>query len=240
MTTPAPAEPVILITGATGALGRLTAAAFAPSGARLGLAGRDPGVLAELAADVGAPDDRWSPAVGDLRTQEGAAAAVGMVIERFGRVDIAVHLVGGWVGGTSIVDLDPDELRGMLDQHVWSTFHLARAVVPGMTERGWGRIVAVTSAFTANPSAHSASYIAAKSAQEAILRVLAREVAGAGVTVNTVAVRAIDAAHARETAPTRSNAGWTTPEEIVEAIRFLCSDGAAAINGARIPLDGRT
>jgi NAD(P)-dependent dehydrogenase (short-subunit alcohol dehydrogenase family) len=59
------------------------------------------------------------------------------------------------------------------------------------------------------------------------------------VTVNMVAVRAIDVQHARERDPSPKNASWTTPEEVVATFRFLCSDEAAAINGARIPLDGR-
>ncbi|HEY7130697.1 MAG TPA: hypothetical protein VH440_00520, partial [Candidatus Limnocylindrales bacterium] len=62
---------------------------------------------------------------------------------------------------------------------------------------------------------------------------------GSGVTVNLVAARAIDAEHLRDREPSPKNAAWTTPEEIVATFRFLASDEAAAINGARIPLDGR-
>ena len=60
------------------------------------------------------------------------------------------------------------------------------------------------------------------------------------MTVNLVAMRAIDEKHERETAPSPKNASWTTPEEAAATILYLCSDAAAAINGARIPLDGRT
>ena len=164
---------------------------------------------------------------------------VGAVTERFGRVDIVLHLVGGFVPAAPITELDPDELRFMLDQHLWSTLHIARAVVPGMVERGWGRILAVTSFTTVSIPARAAIYSTTKAAQETLLRVLAKEVAATGVTVNTVAVRAIDAEHVREHEPSPKNASWTTPEEVVATFRFLCSDDAAAINGARIPLDGR-
>jgi NAD(P)-dependent dehydrogenase (short-subunit alcohol dehydrogenase family) len=82
-------------------------------------------------------------------------------------------------------------------------------------------------------------YAASKIAQETLLRILAKEVAGTGVTVNLAAVRQIDAEHARDREPSPKNAAWTTPEELVAAFRFLCSDDAAMINGARIPLDGR-
>ncbi|HET7704206.1 MAG TPA: SDR family oxidoreductase, partial [Candidatus Limnocylindrales bacterium] len=91
-----------------------------------------------------------------------------------------------------------------------------------------------------NAPAGSGPYAAAKGAQEILLRSLAKEVGGRGVTVNLVAVRAIDEKRERETAPSTKNASWTTPDEIAATIRYLCSDEAAAINGARIPLDGRT
>jgi NAD(P)-dependent dehydrogenase (short-subunit alcohol dehydrogenase family) len=71
------------------------------------------------------------------------------------------------------------------------------------------------------------------------LRTLAREVAGDGITVNVIAVRKIDVDHEREANPSPKNAAWTTPEEIAATMRFLCSDDAAAITGARIALDGR-
>ncbi len=230
---------VVLITGATGPAGRAAAAAFAADGARLGLAGRDGGRLDALARELGLVDGAWVRAVGDLADESASRAAVQAVADRFGRVDVLLHLVGGWSGGTALADLATDDLALMLDRHVWSTFHIARAVVPGMVERGWGRIVAVTSTTVDPPGPRIAAYASAKAAQETMLRVLAREVAGSGVTVNLIAVKAIDADRTRETAPTAKNAGWTTPEEIVETMGYLCSGGAAAVNGARIPLDGR-
>lgn len=235
----APTDPVILITGATGRLGRVVAATFAADGARLGLVGTDPGRLATMAAELALADARWAPGTGDLTTADGARTAVATVVERFGRIDGWFHLVGGWSGGTPIVELDADEIRAMLDQHLWSTFHVAQAVVPGMIERGWGRIVGVTVPFVAAPAANGAAYAVAKAAEETLIRTLAREVAGTGVTANLVVVRKIDAEHEREIAPAPKNAAWTTPEEIAAAMRSLWSDDAVAINGARIPLDGR-
>ena len=230
---------VVLIAGASGALGRVAAAAFGADGNRLGLIGRDQGRLAEVAAEAKLPADRWIAATGDLRRADDTRVAVAAVVDRFGRVDVVLHLVGGFVLGAPVVELDPDELRFMLDQHLWSTLHITRAVVPGMVDRGWGRILAVTSFTTVSLPARASIYATTKIAQETLLRVLAKEVAGTGVTVNVVAVRQIDAQHAREREPSPKNAAWTTPEEVVATFRYLCSDAAAAINGARIPLDGR-
>jgi NAD(P)-dependent dehydrogenase (short-subunit alcohol dehydrogenase family) len=231
---------VVLITGATGALGRVVAGAFATDGCRIGLGGTDPGRLVEVAREAGLPDDRWVAAVGDLRTEGGATAAATAVAERFGRIDVLLHLVGGFVPGAPIAELDPENLRFMLDRHLWTTLFITRAVVPGMVERGWGRVIAVTSSITATTPARTAIYATTKSAQETLLRVLAKETAGSGVTVNVVAAKAVDADHQREREPSPKNAGWVTPEELADTFRFLVSDEAAAITGARIPLDART
>ncbi len=233
------AVPVVLVTGATGPLGRAVVARFAADGARLALVGRDRETLAAEAADAGLETDAWLPVVADLTDAEAARAVAAAVDERFGRIDVLAHLVGGWTGGTAVVDLDHDEVRSMLDQHLWTTLHIVQAVLPGMMERGFGRVMAVSSPFAANPAGKGASYAMAKAAEEVLLRSLARETAGSGVTANVVVVRTIDAKHERETAPTPKNAGHTTPEEIADVIAFLASPAAAAVTGARIPLDGR-
>ena len=230
---------VTVITGATGPLGRTASAAFAADGDRLVLAGTDGERLVTVADQLGLGAGDWVPVVGDLRQESAALALVTTALDRFGRVDALLHLVGGYTGGTALVDLGDDALASMLDQHVWSTFRVARAIVPAMTARGWGRIVAVLPNVTATPGPRMAAYVTARAGQEAMLRGLAREVAGLGITVNMLSVRAIDAAHERETAPSAKNAAWTTPEEIVATMRHLCSDAGGAINGARIPLDGR-
>ncbi|HEY4189158.1 MAG TPA: SDR family oxidoreductase [Candidatus Limnocylindrales bacterium] len=234
-----PEATVVLITGAAGPAGRAAARRFAADGARLVLVGRDRGRLDDVAAAAGLKDGAWLPVTADLVDATEARAVVGAAEARFGRVDVLLHLVGGWSGGTAVVDLDASDVRSMLDQHLWTTFHIAQAVVPGMTARGSGRILGVTTPFAANPGPRGAAYAVAKAAEEALLRSLAREVGGAGVTANLVVVRAIDAKHERETAPSPKNAAWVTPEELADTLAFLASPEAAAINGARVTLDGR-
>jgi NAD(P)-dependent dehydrogenase (short-subunit alcohol dehydrogenase family) len=234
-----PADPVVLVTGASGNAGRAVAAAFYAEGARLGLAGSNLGRLDDVARDLALADDRWTPAVADFRDRSEARAAIERVVDRFGRIDILAHLIGGWSGGTPVVDLDPAAVTALLDPHLWATLNVVQAVLPGMLDRGWGRLIAISSPFAAAPPAGGGAYAIAKSAEEALFHTIAREVAGAGVTANVLVVKKIDPTHVRETDPTPKNAAWTTPEEIAATMGFLCSDGAAAINGTRIPLDGR-
>lgn len=235
----APAGRVALITGATGALGRVVAARFAEDGWRLGLVGTDEERLRAVAGDLGLAEERWEPATGDLTDAAAARAAVEAIGRRFDAIDVVIHLVGGWAGGTAISAVAADEIASMHDQHVRTTHNVVAAAVPGMVTRGWGRVMAVGTPFATEPGATSGGYAIAKAGQEVLLRMLAREVAGTGVTVNLVLARTIDAKHDRERAPSSKNAGWTTPEEIAETFRYLASDEAAAINGARIPLFGR-
>jgi NAD(P)-dependent dehydrogenase (short-subunit alcohol dehydrogenase family) len=234
-----PDTPVVLITGASGKAGRAAVARFAADGARLVLGGTDRGRLDDAAGAAGLRDGTWLPVVADLRDPEAARSVVDAAEARFGRIDVLIHLVGGWAGGTPVVDLDASEVRSMLDQHLWTTFNLAQAVVPGMVSRGFGRIVGVSSPFATNPGPRGAGYAVAKAAEEVLLRSLAREVGGAGVTANVVVVKAIDTKHERETARSPKNAAWATPEELADTLAFLASPAAAAVNGARLTLDGR-
>lgn len=235
----APARLTILVTGATGPAGRAVASRFAVDGHRVALNGSDEDRLGALIGELGLPATDTVAAAGDLTEPATARRVVDAVTAALGRIDVVAHLVGGWAGGTPVQDLDHDEVRRMLDQHLWSTLNILQAAVPGMRERGFGRVVAVSSPLAANPGPRGASYAMAKATEEVLLRSLAREVAADGVTANVLVIRTLDDSRARAAQPTAKTAGWTTPEEVAEAIAWLASPAAAAVTGARIPLDGR-
>lgn len=222
---------VAIVSGATGGLGRVLARRLADEGSFLVLLGTDASRLDTLASELALPADRCLTLVADLRDVEATRSAVDSAVERFGRVDVMAQLVGGYAGGTPLVEIDPSELRDMLDQHVWTTFNLAQAVVPRMTAAGWGRIVAISPTSIATPGPNMSAYTTAKAAQDALLTSLARELKGSGVTANLLVVRAIDTEQS-------GKAGSTTPQAIASAVIYLCSDDAAMVNGARIPLTG--
>jgi 3-oxoacyl-[acyl-carrier protein] reductase len=240
---------VVLVTGATGPLGRIVARRFAARGARLAFVGRDQARLdtlgAELAAALGSMPDvdavaaaaGWTKVVGDLRDAEAARAVAATVEARYGRIDVLLHLIGGWRGGTPVVELDPGEIRAMLDQHLWTTLNIVQAVVPGMVARRSGRVAAVSSPVAVTPLAGSAAYSIAKAAEEVVLRSLAREVAADGVTANVVVVRGITTDSHAPDEPAPRKAGWATPEEIAEVLAFLASPAGASVNGVRIELN---
>lgn len=229
-------RPVALVTGAAGGLGRVLTADLAGDGWALALFGSSPERLTALRAELGLPAEHVLSVGVDLREADAAAEAVDSVYRHYGRVDALAHLVGGWLGGTNIVDAQDDPYHAMLDQHLWSTLNVVRPLVPRMVAAGRGRIVAVSSPMAASPSAGLSAYGVAKAAQETLLAGLAREVSGTGVTVNVVRVRAIDTSGVREADPQGKGATMTTPAEISSAIRYLFSDAARVVNGERIGL----
>ena len=229
-------RPVALITGAAGGLGRVLVADLAGSGYDLALFGSNEVRLTALSEEIGLAEGRHAAIAVDLKDAGATTAAIDAVYERFGRVDALAHLVGGWTGGTTVADSTDEPFASMLDQHLWTTVNVTRALLPRMVAAGFGRVVAVSSPMAAAPDAGMSAYAVGKAAEETLLLTLAQEVVGTGVTVDVVRVRAIDAAHARDADPTGRNASMTTPEEISAAIRYLFSDDARVVNGQRIGL----
>ena len=226
---------VAIITGAAGALGRVAARRFADEGARLVLLGRDATPLNELASELDLAEDRYLVDDVDLTDPKATGAAASNIIEKFGRIDMLVHLVGGYSGGEKLVDVPATEMSGMLDQHVWTTFNVVQAFVPGIEASGRGRVVVVSHRDALSPRGNNATYVAAKAAQEIMVQSLAQELKGTGATANVILVTSIGADPDRM--PT-SKISKTTPEEITALVLYLCSDDASMVNGARIPLHG--
>lgn len=229
---------VVVITGAAGGLGRVVARHVADEGAELALLGRNVEKLSNLAADLNLPEDRYLVYPADFGDPQAAQLAANKVKETFGGADILLHLVGGWSGGKAVVDVDANEMTAMIQQHVWTTFYIAQAFVPLLEMNNFGRILVISSPFGRSPRAKGAPYAVGKAAQEALMLTLAQELKGSGITANIIMVKTIDVKHAKLNTPTEKNASWTMPEEISEAILYLCSDEAAMVNGVRLPLYG--
>jgi len=230
---------VMAISGAAGGLGPTVARAFFNAGASLALAGRSEEKLVLLLDTLGVPPMRRLASGVDLADAAAARAWAAAVQERFGRVDVVLHLVGGYRGGVSLAELslsDWNELQGML---IGTTLSVVRAFA-GILKRGGGRFIAVTSPKAQAPTAKSALYSMAKAASDALVLALADELRGTGSTANLVVVDSIDFPEARGTEPRKPYGKSTPAEEIAAAMLFLCSDKAATINGARVPLTGKT
>jgi NAD(P)-dependent dehydrogenase (short-subunit alcohol dehydrogenase family) len=229
---------VAVITGATGGLGNTLACELADRGANLALLAIDPDRLASQARSLELPEARVFAKSVDLLDLKATKSAAQAVLAKYGRIDILLHVVGGWTGGKTLVDAPASDLEFMLNQHVWTTFNVIQAFVPALLRNGWGRVAMITSPYAARPNAKGGPYAVGKAGQEALMQTLSQELIGTGVTANLLQVKTIDGQRKKVSAPSPDNNSWTTPEELTAAILYLLSDAAGTVNGAKIPLFG--
>ncbi|HYQ78981.1 MAG TPA: SDR family oxidoreductase [Solirubrobacterales bacterium] len=227
---------VIAIAGVGGGLGPLVAQRLAAAGATVAGAGRDQGALDSLAAELGLPSERWDGRAVDLLDENAARAWSAALVERFGRVDGLVHLVGGWRGGQPLQEAPLEDWRLLHDLLVRTVQHTTRAFHEQIAASPHGRFVLVSSKQAQNPTHTNAAYAAAKAAAEAWTLALADGFQGTGATANILVVDAILTPRMREEEPEKEFPTFTPAEDIAEAIAFLCSDAAKKMNGQRLPL----
>lgn len=229
---------VVLISGATGALGSTVTREFAQAQARLALTGRSAQKLEHLVTESDLPAERVFTIAADVTQADSVGDLVSDVMAPFGRIDVLLNTTGGWSGGKPVGETSAEEWDRMLALNLRSAFLLSRAVLPHMLEAGWGRIIHVSSKTAVEPRARQAAYAASKMGLITLTEVIAAEVKGTGVTANVILPSIIDTPANRKAMPKADPRKWVPPERIAEMMRFLCSDAAASINGARIPIYG--
>ncbi len=234
-----PKAKVVAISGAAGGLGPTVARAFFDAGASLALAGRSEEKLVNLLDSLGAPSDRRLASGVDLGDASAARAWAESVTAKFGGVDAVLHLVGGYKGGTSLAEVSPADWNELQTMLIGTTLSVVGAFA-GRLKSGGARFIGVTSPKAQAPTARSALYSMAKAASDALVLALADELRGTGSTANLVVVDSIDFPETRGREQKKPYGKSTPAEEIAATMLFLCSDKAATINGARVPLTGRT
>jgi 3-oxoacyl-[acyl-carrier protein] reductase len=236
---------VALVMGASSGIGRAIAGALVREGAVVAICSRSLERLEEAAAEIG---PGATPFVADASDAERLAALPGEVATALGPVEILVTNTGGPPLGVAL-DHDLSDWEQAYRSLVLAPRVLTGAVVPGMRERGWGRIVNVGSTSTREPIAYLNLSNAHRLATIGFLKTLAREVAGDGITVNDVATGrfATDRLLAFGSSPEQVEEAAAAevpagrlgrPEEYGDLVAFLCSERAAYITGTSIPIDG--
>jgi NAD(P)-dependent dehydrogenase (short-subunit alcohol dehydrogenase family) len=226
---------VIAVAGAGGNLGPTVVRRLAAAAATLALGGRHREPLEELAKDVEAEADA---AEVDLLEPASTRAWADGIAERHGKVDGLIHLVGGWRGGTPIEEAPPEDWAALEPLLIRTLQNATQAFAPLLLDSGRGRFVLVSAGQAQAPTHKNAAYAAAKAAAEAWTLALADRFKGTGATANIVVVGSIVTPEMRAESPDKDFSKGTPAESIAEALVFLCSDGAAPMNGKRLDLRG--
>jgi NAD(P)-dependent dehydrogenase (short-subunit alcohol dehydrogenase family) len=224
-------EKVVLITGANGGLGAFVTKAFLDAGARvIGVS------LSVSGADVSG--ERLTAIAANLANGVEVKKLVDQAVAKWGRLDGAIHLAGGFSGGKSVADTDDAMLDQMLDTNFRSAFYVIRAVLPAMRAQGSGRIVAIGSRSAVEPQALLGAYSASKAALVSLIRTVARENSDRGITANVALPSTIDTPANRAAMPNADFSKWIPPAQIASLLVHLASDQGASISGAAIPIYG--
>ena len=233
-----------LVTGASRGLGRGIAAALAAEGARVAVSSRSRERIEAAAAAVGA-----TPFVHDSADLDGAARLVDEVESALGPIDILVTNTGGPPPGADPLGFTRKEWEAAYRDLTLAPMALIERVLPGMRDRGWGRIVNVSSIAVREPIEALVLSNVHRSGTLSAFRTLARRVAGDGVTLNSVLPGRIATdrllelggsreeveAAAREQVPAGRLGGV---EELAAVAAFLCSEPAAYVTGEAVRVDG--
>jgi glucose 1-dehydrogenase len=236
---------VALVTGSSRGIGRALALGLAQAGARVALHGAGPGGALDAAVAAAGPGARGFPA--DLADDAACRGLVAAVSRAMGPPDILV-LNASHEARAPWTAIDAASFERHVAVNLRATLVLLQETVPGMAERGWGRVVTLGSIQETRPNPALLLYAALKSAQTTLAFGLAREVAGRGVTINNLAPGAIltdrnagvlaDPAYEARVRGLIPAGRVGAPEDCVAACLLLCSDAGGYITGATIPVDG--
>ena len=236
-----------LVTGGGRGIGRATAAALSRAGATVTVIGRSEDVL----KDAVAKGDARNFALADVTDGKAMAGAVGKAVSASGPIDLLVSNAGS-AKGAVFAKADPDVFREMFDVHAMGMVHATQAVLGGMVSRGFGRVVAIASIAGLKGFENMSAYCAAKHAMVGLVRSLALETAKSGVTVNAVCPGYVDTDMIRGAMDRMVQKGSTRdqalaqfadempagrlvrPDEVAEAVVYLCSPAAAAVTGTTL------
>ncbi|HET9186963.1 MAG TPA: SDR family oxidoreductase [Acidothermaceae bacterium] len=227
-------DAVVVVAGAGGGAGAAAVRQLAAAGATVVMADTSAERLDPLAEEVTAAGGRAVGYPVDLLDEAATKAWARSVVDRFGRVDGVVHLVGGWRGGKGIVESDLADWALLSDLLIRTVQHTTRAFHDVLRASPAGRFVLISAAAASRPTADNAAYAAAKAAAEAWTLAVADSFKGSQAAATVLVVKALLTPAMRAAKPEGKFTGFTDVEDLAEEIVSLWDKPAAEVNGARL------
>lgn len=222
---------VVVVTGASGALGKVVAETALARGARV--AGLD-----HAATQVAATANRIELGGVDLSDATEARKAIDAVAAHFGRLDALINIAGGFALET-VADGDPGTWQRMYALNVLTALNASRAAIPHLAASASARIVNIGALGALQAGAGMGAYAASKAGVHKLTEALAEESKATTITVNAVLPSIIDTPANRADMADADFSTWVQPTELAEVMLFLASDAASAVTGALLPVKGR-
>lgn len=224
------ADRVVFITGAKGGLGTFVTERFLSTGATV--------VGASLSiSQKDFADPLFVPLAVDLTKAAAVREATDSVVRRLGRLDVLIHVLGGFAGGQTVAETDDATWDLMRDLNLASAFYVLRACIPHLRKSGRGRIVVVGSLAAVEPHAGLGAYVTFKAALGMLVRTVALENQDAGLTANVILPGTMDTPGNRKAMPDADFSKWVSPGAVADAVAWLAQESAGNISGTVVPID---
>ena len=225
---------VVLITGGTGALGRAVVEAFTSSNA----ASIATYITDKEAENVKTRIGTLELIKADITQEDQVRKLVSQVVQKHGRIDVLVNVVGGYIGGKKVSELEESEWDEMMNLNLKSAFLISKHVLPIMVHAKNGKIVHISSRTGLKSSVHDSAYAASKSGLIRLVESISEEVKEYGINVNCILPSIIDTDANRKAMPNSSFSKWVKTGDLTNLVLYLCTEEANVINGAAIPAYG--
>ncbi|MEX1138855.1 MAG: SDR family oxidoreductase [Bacteroidota bacterium] len=221
----------VVITGAAGAMGSALVHRFASEGMAV------VGVIRQsIEKNTGSPSVTYLQA--DVSVEEDVRRVFAEAEKILGGFDILVNAVGGYIPGKPISDVSVDDWDANFRLNLQPVFLCTREALRYMKERSYGRIISFSAMTAFQPTAGRAPYSIAKAGVSLLTEIVARELKGTGITVNSIAPGIIATEENKSSMPNGDFSKWVTREEIVDTVYMLCREEAGSINGTTLKLYG--
>jgi NAD(P)-dependent dehydrogenase (short-subunit alcohol dehydrogenase family) len=233
-------DKVVIVTGATGNLGRACVQRFAEGGAKIVLVDRKADAATQLANELGL-NDYLVATVSDAGDPAAVEGMISAVEGRYGRIDVLAHTIGGYDAGKAVHEVGSLEVyEKMMNLNVRPMYVLAGRVVRYMVEKGrGGSIVVVLARAALKGGKGSGAYTASKAAALRVMESMSAEVRDLGIRVNAVAPSIIDTPINRKDMPNADFSKWVTTAQLADAMAYLASEQANGIHGTMLEIYGR-